>query len=79
MSEATLKLVPLLDALTSSERQQVREYIDNMDGEMEDLTEDEWLAAWTQECEMRMARVESGESRMIPGEEVMRKLREKYG
>lgn len=36
-------------------------------------------AAWVEEVNRRVEEVRSGRARMIPGDEVMRRLREKYG
>lgn len=35
-------------------------------------------AAWAAECERRMAAIEAGEARWIPGEEVMARVRQRF-
>ena len=35
--------------------------------------------AWAEECNRRLADLEAGRTTLIPGNEVMRELREKYG
>ncbi|MFO0796944.1 MAG: addiction module protein [Gemmataceae bacterium] len=45
----------------------------------ENLTREEWEAAWVAECDRRLADLRSGRTVGIPAEEVMRKMREKYG
>lgn len=47
--------------------------------EDENLTREEWEAAWVAECERRLADLRSGRTVGIPAEEVMRKMKEKYG
>ena len=84
MSEAVAKLKPLLAALTADERAQVTEYLHELDsstggGDEENLTPEEWEAAWVEECERRMADAESGKTVGIPHEEVMRRMKEKFG
>ncbi|MBW2708945.1 MAG: addiction module protein [Deltaproteobacteria bacterium] len=34
---------------------------------------------WAEEAERRMSKIETGEVRRVPGEEVFSKIREKYG
>ena len=45
----------------------------------EDLTQDEWDEAWTDEINRRVADFEAGRTVGVPHEEVMQQLREKYG
>ncbi len=85
MSEAAEKLKPLLAALTADERAEVTEYIRELnnrpldeDGE-EVLTPEEWEAVWADEIDRRIADMESGKTVAIPHEEVMRRMKEKYG
>ncbi|HEV7784489.1 MAG TPA: addiction module protein [Thermoanaerobaculia bacterium] len=35
--------------------------------------------AWGEEAERRVSQIESGEAKLIPGEEVFSRLRQKYG
>jgi putative addiction module component (TIGR02574 family) len=81
MSDAAEKLKPLLAALSPADRAEVIDYLIALgDGEAdEELTQDEWEAAWAEEINRRLADYESGKVQGIPGDEVMRRLREKYG
>lgn len=45
----------------------------------EELTREEWEADWADEINRRVEEIRSGKAKMIPGEEVHRRLREKYG
>jgi len=49
------------------------------DPDDEVLTREEWETAWIAECGRRMADVAAGRSKMIPAEEVMARLKAKYG
>lgn len=88
MSEAAEKLKPLLDALTADERTEVAAYLHSLtndhaepdaDDEEEPLARGEWEAAWLPEIERRIADFESGKTTGIPHDEVMRRMKEKYG
>lgn len=78
MSEAVLKLKTLLDALSADERAEVAEYLAHADGE-ENLTQEEWEAAWADEVNRRIEDAKANGSTGIPHEEVMRQMKEKYG
>ncbi len=45
----------------------------------EELSQEEWEAAWVEEINRRVEDVRSGRTKMIPGDEVMGRLREQYG
>ena len=47
--------------------------------EDEVLTQEEWEAAWIAECERRVADLDAGRTKLIPAEEVMARMKEKYG
>jgi putative addiction module component (TIGR02574 family) len=82
MSEAAEKLKPLLAALPREDRAELAEYLtdlNNGDDEGEELTPEEWEAAWVEEINRRVADLEAGRTKLIPGDEVMRKMKEKYG
>lgn len=66
MSEAVAKLLPLLDALTDEERDEVREYLRTC------------AAAFVTDLNRRAAELDSGAVKGIPAEEVLRRLKEKY-
>lgn len=67
MSEAVAKLLPLLDALTETERDEVADYLHKHD------------AAFVAEINRRVAELESGAVKATSHEEVMRRMKEKYG
>ncbi|HEX4613462.1 MAG TPA: addiction module protein [Urbifossiella sp.] len=45
----------------------------------EPLSQEEWEAMWVAECERRLADVEAGRTKLIPAEEVMARMRAKFG
>ncbi|QJW93577.1 addiction module protein [Frigoriglobus tundricola] len=81
MSEAAEKLKPLLAALTRGERTELVTYLialnDDDDGEV--LTPEEWEAAWIEECDRRIADLDSGKAKAVPADEFMQRMKEKYG
>lgn len=83
MSEAVAKLLPLLDALTADERAAVAQYLaahaDAGDEEDENLTEEEWEAAVAEMCERRIADLAAGRTKLVSYDEMMKRLKEKYG
>ncbi len=56
-----------------------REKFGAVDPAEEELTQEEWDAAWAEEINRRVEEMESGKVKGVPAEEVFRKLREKYG
>jgi putative addiction module component (TIGR02574 family) len=76
MSEAVLKLIPLLDAITPDERATVTDYLNGLE---EDISSEEWEEAWANEVNRRIADYEAGKTKLIPADEVMKRLKEKYG
>lgn len=50
-----------------------------LDENGEELSAEEWDAAWIAEINRRVERIKSGQVQCIPHEEVMRQMREKYG
>ena len=81
MSEAVAKLKPLLAALTAEERVELAEYLTTLNngGEVSELTEEEWEEEWADEVNRRMVDAGAGRTVPIPHEEVMRRMKEKYG
>lgn len=84
MSETAEKLKPILASLSAEDRATLVEYIDSLDanGDEDEENEDslgtldpEYIA----EINRRIADFEAGKTKPIPGEEVMRRLKEKYG
>lgn len=47
--------------------------------EDEQLTQEEWEEAWAEEAECRAQAMDDGKTVGVPHDEVMRRLREKYG
>jgi putative addiction module component (TIGR02574 family) len=81
MSERAEKLKPLLDALSADERDEIIDYLVGRadTGTEEDMTQEEWEAAWVEEINRRLEDLRSGRTQGVPAEEVMRRMREKYG
>lgn len=81
MSERAEKLKPILDALSPDERAEIIDYLVGLaDADAEgDLTREEWEAAWAEEVNRRLEDMRSGKTVGIPAEEVMQRMREKYG
>ena len=79
MSEAVAKLKPLLDALTADERAELSEYIGSLGNDENASTPGEWEEAWIEECDRRVADLDSGKTVGIPADEFMKRMKEKYG
>lgn len=81
MSEAAEKLKPLLDALTADERAEVAALIHTLDdGASEpELTEEEWETEVAEECNRRIADLAAGRTKLVPYDEMMKRMKEKYG
>ena len=80
MSEAAEKLKPMLAALTPDERAEVVEYLLSLNGGVdEELTPEEWEGEWVEEINRRVAEFDAGKVKLIPHDEVMREMKEKYG
>jgi putative addiction module component (TIGR02574 family) len=79
MSDRAKQLKSALVELAEEDRAELAQYLlESLDPPGEELTEDEWHAAWTAELERRMADIKSGKEKGIPMEDVMKELREKY-
>ena len=74
MSDKTEKLKLELASLSLEDRDDIRSYLDDL--EDEEPTQDEWEEAWSAEINRRIADVESGKTKLIPGEEVFRRVDE---
>ena len=62
--------------LSPSERLTVaRDIVLSAESEGAELSEAEWDAAWGEEAERRHREIEEGKVKMIPGEEVMARVR----
>ncbi|MFO0823733.1 MAG: addiction module protein [Gemmataceae bacterium] len=82
MSETAEKLKPILASLSAEDRATLIDYMHSLDknGDAEEeLTEEEWEEEWAEEINRRIADFEAGKVKLIPGDEVMRQMKEKYG
>ena len=79
MSEKAEQLKKVLAELSPEDRAGLMDYLAELEEGEKNLTKEEWEAAWSEEINRRIADVEAGRTKLIPGDEVMRKLREKYG
>ena len=52
-----------------------RQLAQSVESEGEELSEAEWDAAWADQAERRHREVEEGKVKMVPGEEVMARVR----
>jgi hypothetical protein len=77
MSEKAEKLKAELASLSLEDRDGIREYLDSL--EEEEPTQEEWDEYLIELCEERLANLAAGRTKLIPWEEVDRKMREKYG
>lgn len=77
MSDKAEKLKVELASLSLEDRDGISEYLDSL--EDENLSQEQWEETWSEEINRRIADVESGRLKLIPAEEVSRKMREKYG
>lgn len=76
MSETAEKLKPVLAALPAAERAELIEYLIALD---EDAEPGELDDEYIDEINRRIADMEAGRTVGIPGDEVMRRMKEKYG
>jgi len=80
VSERAEKLKPVLAELSAEDRAELMDYLMGLEAEREgELSQEEWEVAWVQEVERRMADQKAGKTVAIPAEEVMRRMKEKYG
>ena len=81
MSERAKELIDAVLALPMADRKVVADAVrESINAEDDDeMTDDEYHAMWADEIERRLAEVDSGRVKPIPAEEVMARLREKYG
>jgi len=78
MSAIAEQLKPTLAALTAEDRREIMAFLAGLSGDGE-LTPDEWEDAWADEINRRVAGIRAGTVTMIPAEDVMAELKEKYG
>ena len=80
MSAALEKIMPALAALDSVDRNIVRSYFDELDvKERGDPLDEEDDPEFVAEINRRVESIRNGTAKMIPGDEVMNRLREKFG
>lgn len=79
MTEAAEKLKTDLLALTPEDRAELTQFLLALDEEGEPgLTQEQWDEAWSAEINRRLADLDSGKVKGVPGEEVMERLRRKF-
>lgn len=79
MSERVRALIPTLAGLTPDEKAEVVEFLTGNEDSDEVMSREEWEEAWVEECNRRMADLEAGKTKLIPGDVFMKELKEKYG
>ena len=77
MSEKVEKLRAELASLSLEDRDSIRDYLDSLEEEFQ--TREEWEEYWIEECNRRVANVEAGRTKLVPWEDVNRRMQEKYG
>ena len=45
----------------------------------DEISDEGWEAQWAEECNRRLDELEGGKVKLIPAEDVMRRMKEKYG
>lgn len=79
MSERAEKLKPVLAALSPDERAELFAYFESQDETDEPMSPEEWQDAWIDEINRRAVAVDAGLSVCSPANEVMERLKAKYG
>lgn len=69
MTAALEKMMPVIAELTAEDRDVLRGILDELDGDG-GLSRSEWEAAWTDECDRRMADLEAGRTKLVSWEEI---------
>jgi putative addiction module component (TIGR02574 family) len=79
MTEAAEKLKPVLAALSPGDQAALAKFLlELIDPGEPGLTQEEWDEAWAEEINRRIADLDSGRVKGVPGEEVMDRLRRKF-
>ena len=78
MSEKAEQLKSALASLSLEDREGIREYLDSLI-EDEEPTQEQWDDYLLELAEERMANLKAGRTKLIPWEEVDRRMKEKYG
>lgn len=79
MSEKAEQLKKVLAELSAEDRAELLDYLAGLEEVEEDLTREEWEAAWAEEINRRVEEIRSGRAKTIPGDEVFRRIDEKLG
>ncbi len=80
MSDTTTQLLNSALSLPETERRELRDALqDSLPDHDGELSPDDWEEAWADEINRRVAEIRAGTVTMIPAEEVMARLKEKYG
>lgn len=72
MSDAVSKLLPVLDAMSDEEREEVRVYLEMFN--CPTPTDEEFDAEWGEELDRRLADLEAGRTTSHPAEEVFARI-----
>jgi len=78
MSDRAERLKAELASLSLEDLEGIREYLDSL-VEDEEPTQEQWDEYLLELVDQRMADLAAGRTQLIPGEEVMERLRKKYG
>jgi hypothetical protein len=78
MSDKAERLKAELASLSLEDRDGIREYLDSLI-EDEEPTQEQWDEYLLEIVDQRMADLKAGRTKLIPWEEVDRRMREKYG
>jgi hypothetical protein len=78
MSDKAERLKAELASLSLEDLDGIREYLDGL-VEDEEPTQEQWDEYLLEIVDQRMADLKAGRTKLIPGEEVMERLRKKYG
>ena len=78
MSDKAERLKAELASLSLEDLDGIREYLDGL-VEDEEPTQEQWDEYLLEIVDQRMADLNAGRTKLIPGEEVMERLRKKYG
>ena len=82
MSDAVKGLLAQVASLSDAERDEFFGGLDEMyepDAGDEPTTDDDWEEAWAAEAERRSEDVQAGRANCSPAEDVMRRMRERFG
>jgi len=78
MTAVAEQLKPTLAGLSADDRREIMAFLADLNGDGE-LTTDEWEDAWVAECERRSAEIRAGTVTMIPAEDVMARMKARFG